>query len=103
MLDNYFCTRCNSNPLSDKEVFFGCAQCGNKFFRIQDEQTNQCNSVSSSQESSPPASPEDLNLISISITDAGVYNLNIDKIFKDKKGSSPLTITDKEGVYHIKL
>ena len=91
MLERYTCTKCGAHPNGEKEVFFGCGSCGNRFFKIQDVD--------------PSPKTKSLNQSSIEVDGTGMYRVNVDKLFKDtnKNKKSPFMVSGEEGVYHIKL
>lgn len=100
MLEQYVCTRCHTHPSEEREVFFGCAICGNKMFKLE-EQMNHRKALEEVNHRIEAKVAFD-GISSIEIAETGVFHVNVDKLFKDSKGK-PITIAEKEGVYHIKL
>ena len=100
MLEQYTCTRCHTHPSEEKEVFNGCAICGNKMFRLEEKiDHKQALEIVNAKIEAKVAFD---GVSSIEIADTGVYHVNIDKLFKDSK-DKPVTIAEREGIYHIKL
>jgi predicted nucleic acid-binding Zn-ribbon protein len=99
MLENYTCTKCFTHPVEEKEIFNGCAICGNKLFRLED-QTEKKFLVSKTDSKSYQKLHDEFT--SIQVEDSGVYHLNIEKLFKESK-KQPLLVSEKEGVYFIKF
>ena len=100
MLEQYTCTRCHTHPFEEKEIFHGCAICGNKMFKLEQKMDfkAELEKVNAKIEAKLT-----LNGISaIEIADTGDYQVNIDKLFEDSK-NGPITVAEGEGVYHIKL
>ncbi len=100
MLEQYTCTRCHTHPFEEKEIFNGCAICGNKMFRLEEKKDlkAELEKVGAKIEAKVTFN----GISSIEIADAGVYHVNLDKLFKDSK-DIPITVAEGEGVYHIKL
>lgn len=102
MLENYSCTKCGAHPQDEKEVFYGCGACGNKLFKLKEEY-RPIEPVSRPTDADQPKARDEFT--SIEVEGAGVYRLNVDKLFQSSTKSkiSPLLVSDEEGVYHIKL
>lgn len=106
MLDHYTCTKCGAHPTAEKEVFFGCASCGNKLFKIHDpESTSHPDRSLSHSIPSPAISHPRDPFTSIEVDGAGVFRVNVEKLLESttKNKKAPLMVSDQEGVYHIKL
>ena len=104
MLTKYHCTACNSNPSTEKEIFFGCSRCGNKLFKIIESTTeNEANIPKTAIHSSKNNGKEkDLQFTSISVEDRGIYQINVEKLLKEKENRI-VAVSDKDGVVHIKM
>ena len=102
MLDNYSCTKCGTHPSDEKEVFYGCGSCGNKLFKLKEEY-RPIESVSTPVNVDQSKTCDEFT--SIEVEGAGVYRLNVDKLFQTSSKSklNPLLVSNEEGVYHIKL
>ena len=98
MLEQYTCTRCHTHPFEEKEIFNGCAICGNKMFRLEEKRDHKAEleMVSAKIEAKVTFN----GISAIEIADAGIYNVNIEKLFKDSK-NGPITVAEGEGIYLI--
>lgn len=106
MLDQYTCTKCGAHPTAEKEVFFGCASCGNKLFKIHDpDAAPKSDRFLSKSCSSPTISQPRDSFTSIEVAGAGVFRVNVEKLLESttKNTKAPFMVSDQEGVYHIKL
>ena len=106
MLDSYTCSKCGSHPNVEKEIFFGCASCGNKLFKIHDpESTSRSGQQLQSNISSPANSSLRDSFTSIEVDGAGIFRVNVEKLLEStiKNKKTPFMVSDQEGVYHIKL
>ena len=101
MLEQYTCTRCHTHPFKEKEIFFGCAICGNKLFKLEDSLEKK---LEQTRNFDRPDHTFD-GISSIEVSGAGMYHVNIDNLLKttSKTKKGPLLVSEEEGVYHIKL
>ncbi len=93
---SYMCSRCEKVPMDVKEIFTGCKSCGNRFFRIIEQNIDQV------ADSTKVIHIESDGIADIRIIRPGVFELEIDNLLKRK--DAPLVMSnDKPGKYAIKL
>ena len=104
MLAKYHCTVCNSNPSTEKEIFFGCSRCGNKLFKIIESTTKREKNTPKTEihSSKNNVKEKDLQFTSISVEDSGIYQINVEKLLNEKE-NRVVAVSDKDGVIHIKM
>lgn len=100
MLTKYTCTGCNTHPSQEKEIFYGCSTCGNKLFKLIEENSEKNNHSSSM--SLKNEHTKDLQLTPIALEASGVFQIDVEKLL-ETNSSGIVAVSDKNGIIHIKL
>ena len=112
---DFICAKCNTVLKKSSDLLIsGCTNCGSKVFKtISPPPPNETRNtqVSSEKELSTPhyeiipkmwEETEEDNLASIRLRKKGIYEVNIDSLFRSKR-SDPIILSGKKGVYKIEL
>lgn len=83
MLEDYICSKCFIHPFDEKELFYGCYNCGNTSFRVEPTLEQKLNYFRSLHRSLLNLD----NIPSIKVVEPGLYQVDVDKLFKDSSNS----------------